>query len=159
MVVKVRVFEELRVEPLREFSVGSRPEMETDVCCWLSIKNDSECGGTAGFCSEEIGAGGVAGLVNGDAVGIVFIDVGDIDGDGLVGGIASSVGTANDNDVGVVVCGVTKIVWALVVRWRGERKRAIGSDGELCCISTTIQRPGDRFTGCKAVNSGGVFRD
>ena len=46
---------------------------------WLSVKDDSECGGAAGFCGEEISAGGGSGFGNGDAVGVV---VGVFDGCG-----------------------------------------------------------------------------
>ena len=42
-----------------------------DVGSGFCIQNNGECGGVAGFCSEQVGAISGAGLGDGDAVGVI----------------------------------------------------------------------------------------
>ena len=51
----------------------STGEGDGDICCWLVIKYNSECGGASGFCGEEIARTiGGACLGNGDARAVVI---------------------------------------------------------------------------------------
>ncbi len=77
----------------------------------------------------------------------------------MIGSVSSGVSGANGDDVGVVVSGVTNVVWIFEIRSSLEAEVAIGINLEFGCISATIERPCDGFIGRELRNSGCIFSD